>query len=104
MCKRCSCKGACCGIAKVFHILLLIGGLNWGLAGLGMLLGTNLNVVYLLLGGSMFIEAIVYLLVGIAALVSIFGCRCKKCKGGMCGPAKSGGMTQPENPASHSQV
>lgn len=48
--------------------LLLIGGLNWGLTGLGMLIDTNLNVVNLLLGKWPVAEAIVYLLVGLAAI------------------------------------
>ncbi len=47
--------------------LLLIGGLNWGLQGLGMLVGRNLNLVSLLLGKWPVAEAIVYILVGLAA-------------------------------------
>jgi uncharacterized membrane protein YuzA (DUF378 family) len=55
--------------------------LNWGLVGLEMLIssGSNWNVVNLLLGSWPVVEGIVYLLVGIAALMSIFGCHCKKC-------------------------
>lgn len=49
--------------------LLLIGGLNWGLVGLGALIGgTNLNIVNLLLGRWPIVESIVYLLVGLAAV------------------------------------
>jgi uncharacterized membrane protein YuzA (DUF378 family) len=56
---------------KAVFILLLIGGLNWGLVGLGMLIGSNLNVVNLLVGQWPTVEAIVYLLVGLAAIEKI---------------------------------
>jgi uncharacterized membrane protein YuzA (DUF378 family) len=78
----CNCHGGKCGCAKFAFVLVAIGGLNWGLVGLGMLIGSNLNVVNLLLGSWPTVEAIVYLLVGIATLVKIFGCPCKKCKEG----------------------
>ena len=64
----------------ISKVLVIIGGLNWGLVGVGMLAGANWNVVNLLLGAWPMVEAIVYLLVGIDALVMLFGCRCKKCK------------------------
>ena len=76
------CRGTCwggCLVHKISAILLLVGGLNWGLSGIGMLAGGNWNVVNLLLGGWPTVEAIVYLLVGVAALAGIFGCKCKKC-------------------------
>jgi uncharacterized membrane protein YuzA (DUF378 family) len=60
-------------------ILVVVGGINWGLVGLGMLLGRDLNLVNMLLGGMPMFEAIVYLLVGVAAVVKLVGCRCKKC-------------------------
>jgi uncharacterized protein len=76
----CKCHGGC-GCAKLAWILVVIGGLNWGLVGLGMLFGgSNLNVVNMLLGSWPMVEGIVYLLVGIATLVAVFGCPCKKCK------------------------
>ncbi len=78
------CNGKCggCAVKKTAKVLLIIGGLNWGLVGLQMLFaqGSDWNVVHLLLGSWPVVEGIVYLLVGIAALVKIFGCRCKKCK------------------------
>ena len=75
MCKHCK-KGGWC---LTNHILVLVGGLNWGLAGLGMLLGINLNVVNMILGGAPVIEAVVYVLIGLAALWLCFGCRGQKC-------------------------
>ena len=62
-------------------ILVVIGGLNWGLVGLGGFMGQNLNVVNLLLAQWPQIEWGVYLLVGVAAIVHIFicmkGCKCE---------------------------
>lgn len=57
---------------KLLHmiafILLAIGGLNWGLVGLGWLAGSqDWNVVHMILGSSMQIEAVVYVLVGLSA-------------------------------------
>ena len=72
------CKG-CCTPAYIGKILLIVGGGNWGLYGVGMLMGSNWNVVNLLLGSWPVVEAVVYLLVGVAAVLKIFGCRCKKC-------------------------
>jgi uncharacterized membrane protein YuzA (DUF378 family) len=47
-----------------------------------MLLGSlsNWNLVNVILGFSPTVEAIVYVLVGIAAIMLIFGCKCGKCK------------------------
>jgi len=61
--------------------LLIIGGINWGLVGVGMLMGRNWNVVNMLLGNWPTVEAIVYILVGVAGIMKIFGCKCKKCMG-----------------------
>ena len=77
------CNGKCgrgmCSCAMVGKILLIIGGLNWGLVGVGMFMNTDLNVVHMLLGFSPLVEGIVYVLVGVAAVMKIFGCKCKKC-------------------------
>ena len=43
--------------------LVIIGGLNWGLVGIGMLAGTPLNVVNMILGSISWLEAIVYILI-----------------------------------------
>ena len=64
---------------QVAYWLMIVGGLNWGLVGIGMLVGLDLNVVGLVLGGVPYAEAVVYVLVGIAAVIGIFGCRCKTC-------------------------
>ncbi len=71
-------------MSKTAHLLLLVGGLNWGLYGLGMLNGgANWNVVNLLLGGYPTVEYVVYLLVGLSALWLGYKCLsggCKDCK------------------------
>ena len=53
--------------------LLVIGGLNWGLVGISKFTDNmNLNVVSLVFGKYETLEAIVYLLVGAAAVFSLF--------------------------------
>lgn len=54
--------------------LVIIGGLNWGLIGLGHFVneGANWNVVNLIFEDFAAIEAIVYLLVGLAALYELY--------------------------------
>jgi hypothetical protein len=47
-------------------VLVIIGGLNWGLVGL-----LNLNVVQTILGAGT-IAKVVYILVGIAAIYTIY--------------------------------
>ncbi len=52
----------------VAFILLAVGGLNWGLVGLGWLSGSqDWNVVHMLAGSSMQLEAVVYVAVGLSA-------------------------------------
>lgn len=72
-----SCVGGC-----IFHTLLVVGGLNWGLVGIGGFMEQNLNVVNLLLGTWPMVEWVVYILVGLAAVWKLFSW--KKCCGGMC--------------------
>ncbi len=86
------CGGGSCGAcipALIGKILLIVGGINWGLVGVGMLMGNDWNVVHMLLESVPKVEAVVYVLVGVAAIVKIFGCRCKKCMGG-CGSCSGG--------------
>lgn len=73
------CSGGCCS-SMIATVLVVVGGINWGLYGIGMLTGDNLNVVNLIFGGMPTAEAIVYLLVAIATIGLLVGCRCAKCK------------------------
>ena len=88
--KCAGCKG-CCTPALIGKILLIIGGLNWGLVGVGMLMNNDWNIVHKVLGTLGPVEAIVYVLVGVAAVIKIFGCKCKKCAGA-CTSDSSGDM------------
>ena len=55
----------------IAFVLVIIGGLNWGLVAIGEWMGSNWNVVNLLLGSWPTLENIVYLLVGLSAIVLI---------------------------------
>ena len=61
---------------KALHIiafvLVIIGGLNWGLVALGSYIDSNWNVVNLILGSVSWLENLVYLLVGLSALLLVF--------------------------------
>ena len=56
----------------IAHVLLVIGGLNWGLVGIGNLAGGNWDLVNLILGGIPVLRDIVYIIVGLAALYVIY--------------------------------
>ena len=76
-----------CSLAMTAKTLVVIGGINWGLVGLGMLFGNaDWNVIHMILGSIPVLEAVVYVLVGVAAVIKLFTCRCKK-----CGPASNNG-------------
>ncbi len=61
--------------------LVVIGGLNWGLVALGTYMGSNWNVVNLLLGSWPAVETLVYLVVGLAAVSFMFSHKgsCRDC-------------------------
>mgnify|MGYP001612557677 CR=1 FL=1 len=85
MCKNC-CKKSECTVAMTAKVLVIIGGVNWGLIGLGMLLGTTggWNVLNIIFGSVPVLEGVIYVLVGISAVMMIFGCKCSKCMSGVC--------------------
>jgi uncharacterized protein len=64
-------------VNSVAYVLLIVGGLNWGLVGL-----FDFNLVQVILGSIPQIETLVYLLVGISAVVVAVSCtkKCKTCK------------------------
>jgi len=57
---------------SIAFVLVIIGGLNWGLVALGSYMASNWNVVNLLLGSWPTVETAVYLLVGLSALLLVF--------------------------------
>lgn len=63
-----------CGVHQTAWILLIVGGLNWGLVGLG-----GWNVVNIVLGSVPLLERLVYVLVGVAALLALAEGKCKMC-------------------------
>ena len=74
----------------VSYILLFIGGINWGLVGIGALAGGDMNswnVVHMILASWPTVEALVYVLVGIAAvyLAATHKSYCKNCMAGGSG-------------------
>lgn len=67
-------------LKKVSHVLLVIGGLNWGVVGL-----FQTDLVAKILGDMSMASRLVYLLVGISALVILITkCKCKNCDGSNC--------------------
>jgi uncharacterized membrane protein YuzA (DUF378 family) len=78
---------------KLAWALVLIGALNWGVFGITSFAGKPVNVVHWLLASMPKLEWTVYVLVGVAALMKLIGCRCKTCKGlGMGGSMMKDGM------------
>lgn len=67
--------GKMCPVHLVAFILLFVGGVNWGLVGL-----FDFDLVDYLLGQWAIVADIVYVLVGVSALVMLTGGKCKKCK------------------------
>ena len=57
-------------------ILVIIGGLNWGLIAIGYWMGSNWNIVNRIFGSWPTFESLIYLFVGISALVLIFKKKC----------------------------
>lgn len=75
---------------KVLHcvafVLVIVGGLNWGLVGLGEMMGVvgGWNVVHMILGSWMMLENIVYVLVGLSAILLVVTHKrdCRQCNAG----------------------
>jgi uncharacterized membrane protein YuzA (DUF378 family) len=98
--KGCCGKGCGCSISKIAKVLTIIGGLNWGFIGLGMVFGgifADWNVIHMIFGRGLLLEGIVYVLIGFSALVYLFGCRCKKCQTGICDVANASMNDKTEN-------
>lgn len=79
------------GMHMVAFVLLVVGGLNWGLVGLGSWMGGNWNLVNLLVGNWPMVENLVYVLVGVSAVVVAVGHTkdCKQCSNGASGMGMS---------------
>ena len=75
-------NGHKCNMMKGCWWLVVVGAVNWGLVGVGAFVGQNWNVVNLVLGSWPQVEWAAYVLIGLAGVMSLVGCRCKTCKGG----------------------
>ncbi|HEY4500864.1 MAG TPA: DUF378 domain-containing protein [Candidatus Paceibacterota bacterium] len=75
------------GLHYIAFILVVIGGLNWGLIGLGGFMGSDWNVVHMILGFSVQVEWIVYILVGLSAILLAIGHKqdCRTCSASSSG-------------------
>ena len=52
----------------ITFILVVVGGINWGLIG-----AFSFNVVNMIFGSIMWLEKLVYILVGLSALYMLYG-------------------------------
>lgn len=93
MCGSVCAKSSSCAPQLVAKILLVIGGLNWGVVGASALLnGKSWNLVHQFLGAMPQVELVLYVAVGVSAVAYLVGCQsskcCKKdnssCAGGSC--------------------
>lgn len=60
-------------------VLLIVGGLNWGLVG-----AFDFNLVDTIFGAGSVLTRIIYILVGLAAIVGIWHCTACKDKNSCC--------------------
>lgn len=70
-------------------ILIIVGGLNWGLVGVSGFMGGNWNLVHIILGSVPVVENIVYVLVGLSAIYELIVHR-QNCR--MCNPSDHAAM------------
>lgn len=73
----------CGAVGMIAYILVIVGALNWGLVGIGLLMGQNWDLVNLILGSIPYLAEIVYILVGVSAVVMLFACKSCKVGGSM---------------------
>lgn len=75
------------GLHTTAWVLVMIGGLDWLLVGLGGFFGGDWNVIHLILGSWPVAEWIAYLLIGISAIYEIVVCRSHPVGSGSPAPA-----------------
>lgn len=65
----------------VTFILVIVGALNWGLVGLGGFMGSDWNVVNMIVGNWPMLENLVYVLVGLSGIALLVGHKadCRAC-------------------------
>ena len=67
-----------CLLSKACTVLVLLGGLNWGLVGLGGFLSRDMNAIELVLGKWPGAVWTVYLLVGLATILMSLDACCER--------------------------
>lgn len=67
-------------VSTIGFWLVLVGAINWGLVGLGGFFGGDWNIVHMIFGSWMWLEAAIYVVVGVCGVMLAFGCKCDKCK------------------------
>jgi len=68
-------KDGKCGVHCVAWWVLWVGGINWGLVGL-----FDWNLIETIFGSWGWLVRLIYILVGLSALVFLFNKKCNKCK------------------------
>ncbi len=68
-------KGAKCGLHCVAWWLLWVGGINWGLIGL-----FDWNLIDTIFGSWPWLVKLLYILIGLSALLLLADKKCSKCK------------------------
>lgn len=68
--------GKMCPLHKAAALLVWVGALNWGLVG-----ALDFNLVNEILGSWPAVEKVVYILVGVSAVLMLLARKCKKCGG-----------------------
>lgn len=65
----------------IAFVLMAVGGLNWGLIGLGTLMSADWNLVNMIFGSWPLLETIIYVLVGASTVYVLVGHKkdCKMC-------------------------
>lgn len=64
-----------CSVHKLAWVLVLVGALNWGLVG-----AFRFNLVNTIVGSWPTVERVVYILVGLSALMMLMVNKCKACQ------------------------
>jgi len=69
----------CCG-SKTALWLAGIGAINWGIYGVAGLMGKSFDLVTWITFGQTWLANIIFVVVGIAGIVALWGCKCSMCK------------------------
>ncbi len=77
MCMMMKDKG--CSMSTIGYYLVVLGAINWGLVGLGSFFGADWNIVHMIFGSFMMVESLLYVVIGLAGVMLLVGCKCATC-------------------------